>query len=220
MLAPGQKKTHRAYVWTYCTTPYTAVKAVVYDFSPSRAGEHARNFLGSWNGKLVCDDFAGYKAGFEKGMTEIGCMAHARRKLFELHMVNKSQLAEKALHSIGGLYEVERQAHDMSVEDRWRIRQEKAAPLAKALHNWMLTQRDLVPNGSATAKALDYSLKRWVELTSYLDDGLCQSTIIQSRTRSDRGHLGAPTGCRRVATQRKTGCGDHELDPVSAAEWP
>lgn len=171
MLAPGQKKTHRAYVWAYCTTPFTAVKAVVYDFSPSRAGEHARNFLGSWNGKLVCDDFAGYKAGFEKGMTEIGCMAHARRKFFDLHVANKSQLAEKALNSIGGLYEVERQAHDMSDEDRWRIRQEKAAPLAKALRNWMLTQRDLVPKGSATAKALDYSLKRWLALTRYLDDG-------------------------------------------------
>ncbi|KPX12848.1 hypothetical protein ALO73_200192 [Pseudomonas syringae pv. daphniphylli] len=119
----------------------------------------------------MCDDFAGYKAGFEKGMTEIGCMAHARRKFFDLHVANKSQLAEQALHSIGGLYEVERQAHDMSDEDRWRIRQEKAAPLAKALHNWMLTQRDLVPNGSATAKALDYSLKRWVALTRYLEDG-------------------------------------------------
>jgi hypothetical protein len=35
----------------------------------------------------------------------------------------------------------------------------------------MLAQRDLVPNGSATAKALDYSLKRWVALTRYLDDG-------------------------------------------------
>ena len=35
----------------------------------------------------------------------------------------------------------------------------------------MLTQRDLVPNGSATAKALDYSLKRWVALTRYLEDG-------------------------------------------------
>jgi transposase len=34
----------------------------------------------------------------------------------------------------------------------------------------MLAQRDLVPNGSATAKALDYSLKRWVALTRYLDD--------------------------------------------------
>ncbi|MNF13400.1 Transposase IS66 family protein [compost metagenome] len=43
---------------------------MVYDFSPSRAGEHARNFLGTWNGKLVCDDFAGYKAGFERGITE------------------------------------------------------------------------------------------------------------------------------------------------------
>ncbi len=28
-----------------------------------------------------------------------------------------------------------------------------------------------MPNGSATTKALDYSLKRWVALTRYLDDG-------------------------------------------------
>jgi hypothetical protein len=59
----------------------------------------------------------------------------------------------------------------MSHEDRWRVRQEKAAPIIKTLHGWMLAQRDLVPNGSATANALDYSLKRWVALTRYLDDG-------------------------------------------------
>ncbi|HHK0532126.1 TPA: IS66 family transposase [Pseudomonas aeruginosa] len=184
MLAPGEKKTHRAYVWAYCTTPFSALKAVVYDFSPSRAGEHARSFLGTWNGKLVCDDFAGYKAGFEQGITEIGCMAHARRKFFDLHVANKSQLAEQALHSIGGLYELERQAKDMSDEDRWRLRQEVAVPIAEKLHEWMLAQRALVPEGSATAKALDYSLKRWVALTRYLDDGAvpidnnaCENTI-------------------------------------------
>lgn len=171
MLAPGEKKTHRAYVWAYCTTPFSALKAVVYDFSPSRAGEHARNFLGTWNGKLVCDDFAGYKAGFEKGITEIGCMAHARRKFFDLHVANKSQLAEQALHSIGGLYEVERQAKDMSDEERWRLRQEMAVPITEKLHEWMIAQRALVPEGSATAKALDYNLKRWLALTRYLDDG-------------------------------------------------
>ncbi|MBB6157372.1 transposase [Pseudomonas sp. JAI115] len=171
LLAPGEKKTHRAYVWAYCTTPFSALRAVVYDFSPSRAGEHARNFLGTWNGKLVCDDFAGYKASFELGITEIGCMAHARRKFFDLHAANKSQLAEQALHSIGGLYEVERQAKEMSDEDRWRLRQEVAVPIAGKLREWMLAQRDLVPEGSATAKALDYSLKRWVALTRYLDDG-------------------------------------------------
>ncbi len=52
MLAPGEKKTYRAYVWAYCTTPFSTLKAVVYDFGPSRAGEHARNFLGTWNVSL------------------------------------------------------------------------------------------------------------------------------------------------------------------------
>ena len=98
-------------------------------------------------------------------------MAHARRKFFDLHVANKSQLAEQALHSIGGLYEIERQAKEMSDKDRRRLRQEIAVPIAGKLHEWMLAQRELVPEGSATAKALDYSLKRWVALTRYLDDG-------------------------------------------------
>ncbi|KPZ08125.1 Transposase component, partial [Pseudomonas syringae pv. spinaceae] len=33
----------------------------------------ARNFLQGWKGKLVCDDFGGYKASFELGVTEITC---------------------------------------------------------------------------------------------------------------------------------------------------
>jgi hypothetical protein len=40
-----------------------------------------------------------------------------------------------------------------------------------ALHAWMIAQRDLVPEGSAISRALDYSLKRWVALSRYLDDG-------------------------------------------------
>ncbi len=59
----------------------------------------------------------------------------------------------------------------MTDEERWRVRQEKAGPLIDALHTWMMAQRDLVPEGSAIAKALDYSLKRWMALTRYLDDG-------------------------------------------------
>ena len=171
MLAPGEKKTHRAYVWAYCTTPFADLKAVVYDFSPSRAGEHARHFLGSWDGKLVCDDFAGYKASFEQGVTEIGCMAHARRKFFDLHAANQSQLAEQALQYIGQLYEVEREGRELLAEHRRQLRQDKARPIIDGLHGWMLGQRQKVPEGSAIAKALDYSLKRWAALVRYLDDG-------------------------------------------------
>ena len=171
MLAPGTKKTHRSYVWAYATSQFSDVAAVVYDFSPSRAGEHARNFLQGWKGKLVCDDFGGYKASFELGVTEIGCMAHARRKFFELHATNKSQIAEQALGYIQLLYEIESEVRDLEPDLRCRIRQEKAMPVMDRLHAWMIAQRDLVPEGSAISRALDYSLKRWAALSRYLDDG-------------------------------------------------
>jgi len=50
--------------------------------------------------KLVCDDFGGYMASFASGVTEIGCMVHARRKFFGLHASNKSHIAAQALTSI------------------------------------------------------------------------------------------------------------------------
>ena len=171
MLTPGAKKTHRAYVWAYATSQFCETAAVVYDFSPSRAGEHARNFLRGWKGKLVCDDFGGYKASFELGVIEIGCMAHARRKFFELHATNKSQIAEQALRYIQLLYEIESEVRDLEPDLRCRIRQEKAVPVMDRLHAWMIAQRDLVPQGSAISRALDYSLKRWAALSRYLDDG-------------------------------------------------
>jgi hypothetical protein len=45
MLMPGTKKTHRSYLWAYATSQFSDLATVVYDSSPSRAGEHARNFL-------------------------------------------------------------------------------------------------------------------------------------------------------------------------------
>ena len=171
MLAPGSKKTHRAYVWAYATISAADIQAVVYDFSPGRSGEYARNFLGDWKGKLVCDDYGGYKASFALGVTEIGCMAHARRKFNELHATKKSILAEQALQYIAAIYEVEREVRDLEPNERRRIRQEKAAPLMQTLHAWMIAQRELVYEGLVITKALDYSLKRWTALSRYLNDG-------------------------------------------------
>ncbi|CAM5798331.1 IS66 family transposase ISBcen19 [Rhizobacter fulvus] len=80
-------KTHRAYIWSYCTTSFNPMKAVVFDFADSRGGQHVRAFLGlpgsaeapGWKGRLVTDDFSGYKACYDMGVTEVGCMAHAGR---------------------------------------------------------------------------------------------------------------------------------------------
>ncbi|MET3395811.1 hypothetical protein ABIC33_006488 [Variovorax sp. 1140] len=43
--------------------------------------------------------------------------------------------------------------------------------MADALHQWLTAQRQKVPERSATARAIDYSLKRWQALTRYIDDG-------------------------------------------------
>jgi hypothetical protein len=43
--------------------------------------------------------------------------------------------------------------------------------VADALHQWMRQQRQEIVEGSATARAIDYSLNRWLALTRFLDDG-------------------------------------------------
>jgi transposase len=171
MLNPGTGKTHRAYLWSYGSGGYTAHPAVIYDFAESRAGKHAQAFLDTWRGTLVCDDYSGYKALIAAGVTEAGCMAHARRKFFDLHDKHNSQIAGDALAYFGQLYEVERKLTDLDPEERRRRRQEEAKPIAEALHAWLLAQRQRVPAGSTITNAIDYSLKRWAALTRYLDDG-------------------------------------------------
>lgn len=167
MLNPGAGKTQRAYLWAYCTGAFDPMKAVVYDFAESRGGKHAREFLEDWRGTLVCDDYSGYKALLAEGVTEAGCMAHARRKFFELHANHQSQIAGEALEFFGQLYGVEREVAELSDEARWRIRQEKAKPILDLLHRWLTTHRQKVPNGSSIAKAIDYSLRRWTALSHY-----------------------------------------------------
>jgi transposase len=171
MLKPGNGRTHRAHLWAYAPGAFEDLKAVVYDFCETRAGEHARAFLGDWKGSLVCDDYSGYKAGFANGVLEAGCLAHARRKFFDLHASSKSQVAESALQQIGMLYEIERELKDLSPDERLRIRQARSRPILDALHQWMLLTRQKITDGSATAKALDYSLKRWGALTRFIQDG-------------------------------------------------
>ena len=171
MLQPGKGATHRAYLWAYAPGAFEDIKAVVYDFCESRAGEHARNFLGDWRGSLVCDDFSGYKAGFAQGIAEAGCLAHARRKFFDLHAAHKSQLAGFALEQFRKIYDIEREVKDLDADQRQSIRQQHAKPVLDALHQWMALQRQKLPDSSATARALDYSLRRWVALTRFVDDG-------------------------------------------------
>ena len=102
----------------YDSTPFSELSSAVYYFAPSHADVNARTFLDARESKLACEDYNGYKAGFKQEIIEIGCTVHARRKFFDLHTSNKSQIAEHALLEIDRLYEVERQAKELNNVDR------------------------------------------------------------------------------------------------------
>ena len=80
-------------------------------------------------------------------------------------------MAAQALDTIGQLYAIEVEAKDLTTSERQQLRQARAAPIIDELYHWLIEQRQKVPKGSATSKAIHYSLKRWSALTCYLDGG-------------------------------------------------
>jgi hypothetical protein len=161
-------------LWAYAAGAHEDIKAVVYDFCESRAGANAKAFLADWRGALVVDDFSGYKQLMNGGndkIMEVGCWAHARRKFHDLQLANQSQIAEQAVAQIAQIYAIEREAKHLGHDERLRVRQTKSQPLVDTLYEWLSLNRQKVPEGSATAKAIDYSLRRWTALTQFLRDG-------------------------------------------------
>ena len=167
-LDPGQGKTKRAYLWAYRSNDLDeGPRLAVFDYQCGRSGEHARTFLGDWKGHLVVDDYAGYKALFALGVTEVGCMAHARRKFFELHAANQSPVAAEALRRIAELYAIEARGRTLDAAARQLLREQEALPKLQAMHDWLQLTRQSVASGGSLAKAMDYSLKRWTALSRY-----------------------------------------------------
>ena len=183
----NKAKLKQGYVWAYLTPQhcqsYGGFKAVVYDFAESRRNEHPKAFLDKWQGQLICDDYNGYKCLFHptQGVTEVGCMAHARRKFHELHIKGQSLVAHEALALFQKLYAVECQIDALFEKNETSsprvattvvaIRQQHAKPIAKAFYRWLQEKRLGTTKNASITKAIEYCLKRWQALTRYLEDG-------------------------------------------------
>jgi transposase len=168
-LDPGAGKTKRAYLFVYRSDGPQPL--VLFDYSPSRAGKHAAAFLGDWKGALMVDDYAGYKALFAQGITELGCWAHARRKFFDAHAASGSPIAQEAIERIGELYAIEARLRALDPDQRHRERQAVLAPKLQALKHWLDALQPKVLGNSGLAGAIAYAQKRWDALARVLDDG-------------------------------------------------
>jgi transposase len=172
LLDPGGGKTKKAYMWAYARGAFEAEPGVVFDFCAGRGGQYPCAFLEGWTGTLVVDAYSGYDAALSlDGRSTAYCLAHARRKFDELFKANASVVAGQAIQRLAWLYKIEADAKALSAGQRLQMRQERSQPLWDELHVWLRLERTRVPDGSAIAKAIDYSLNHWAGLGRFLLDG-------------------------------------------------
>jgi transposase len=126
VLARGKCRTGR--IWTYVRDDRSfggrAPPAAVFFYSPDRTGIHPERHLAGYAGILQADAYAGFNALYapdRKGgpITEAGCWAHARRKLFELaDIAAKARQGDNLADCVRGRAEIRRHLRAGALDQR------------------------------------------------------------------------------------------------------
>jgi transposase len=171
---PGRTAEQKSYVWLYRTGPFSPA-IVLYEYQPTRAGEHPKRFLAGFTGYLHVDGYDSYDQ--VAGVTRVGCWAHARRKFVEaLRALPKGvpaagTVAQQGLDFCNRLYAIEREAEGQTPEQRYAFRQKHSGPVLDVFLIWLTEQQARMLPQSLTGKALTYCLNQWKRLNAYLLDG-------------------------------------------------
>jgi transposase len=176
VLAPGTGKTKTGRLWTYVRDDRPSGSAdppaAWFAYSPDRKGDHPLRHLASFRGILQADAYAGFNKLYEDGsIHEAPCMAHIRRKFYDLMEAHGSPLATEAIERIAPLYAIEKEIRGRSPDERRRVRNARARPLVESMHLWLQRSLPTLSRKSDTAAAIHYALALWPALVRYLDDG-------------------------------------------------
>ncbi|UTP91696.1 transposase [Escherichia coli] len=164
------------------TPVHTCPPAVWFAYSPTGKVSIHKITCG-YSGVLQADAYGGYRALYESGrITEAACMAHARRKIHDVHARAPTYITTEALQRIGELYAIEAEVRGCSAEQRLAARKARAAPLMQSLYDWIQQQMKTLSRHSDTAKAFAYLLKQWDALNVYCSNGWWKSTTTSQRT--------------------------------------
>ena len=163
--------------------------AVLFEYHPSRSAHAAKELLNGFQGILQVDGYSSYETIVKQLSIElIYCMAHARRKFFDAQNTDPPR-AGYFLKQIQQLYQIEQQAREnnLSHDQRFELRQEKALPILKELGQWLkdqLVNPEVLPQ-SPIGKAIAYALQRWEGLCTYAHNGQLEidNNLVENRIR-------------------------------------
>jgi transposase len=166
---------------------------LVYDYTPDRSGDGPERMLADFRtGYLQSDAYSVYDRIHARGIVEVGCMAHARRKFDEAKSTD-AERSHGALAWIGRLYQIERAIKEriektiaelarsgpvdaairrqLSEEITYKARQEQSRPLMAEFGEWLETAAVHARPKSPIGQAIAYARSNWTALTRYLDAG-------------------------------------------------
>lgn len=166
---PGKKATSESRMWAYCNGKINDHSNILFEYQPTRNGDHAVNFLGDFNGYLVCDGYAGYNKLYK--VKRCGCMAHVRRKFVEALPLEKelhtSSQAARGVEWCNKLFHLESEFEKLSPEERYIQRQERSKDTLDGFFQWLDT---VSPNGgSKLFKAVSYAKNEKKNIYRFLE---------------------------------------------------
>ena len=236
LLEKGRGSTRTARLWGYLGAGSRQAEdgawvehapAVVFEFTQSREAVHPLRFLKHYSGYLQVDAYSGYEALFKTGrVIEVGCLAHARRRFFEISKIEKSPgLAAEAIRWIAKLYEIESRLKDEPPDKKLLVRQAESVPVLSDFKRWLDGHYGtLLPQGSL-GQAFGYAIRQWQALTRYTENGILMpdNNLLERQMRpiamgrkaylftaSERGGEVAATMYSLVAT-----CKLHRVEPFA-----
>lgn len=173
---PGKSAQSKNYFWIQRGgTPDNPI--VVFDYDPSRGRHVPLRLLDGYQGYVQTDGYRGYEAlCAQPGITQVGCLAHARRKFNEALKAQDTQAgssghAARGMQYIQALYRIERRLKQATPEERYQSRHDQAKPILDEMRAWLDVVLPHVPPRTLTGKALNYLQTQWPKLVRYLDDG-------------------------------------------------
>ncbi len=173
----GRRAQTKSYLWVVRTGEDGLAPIILYNYTPTRAGENARQFLdGIAPGfYLMSDGYSGYNK--VKDARRCACWAHLRR--YFLEAIPKGKERDYTHPAVQGfmycnkLFEYERTYREKGLTYRQITsrRQKDQKPVVEGFLVWMnQVQPD---SNNKLKKALTYARNRSEFLATYLEDGRC-----------------------------------------------
>ena len=171
----GRAAETESFMWLY-RTGCIGPPIVLFEYQPTREGEHPRKFLEGFKGYLHVDGYAGYNNIPDVILT--GCWAHLRRKFDEalkglspnLRKANGTKSRE-ALDQINKLFAIERELKQVSPEERLKARELRSRPVVEGFRKWLDDIKPMIVPKSLLGKAVTYGHNQWEKLLRFLEDG-------------------------------------------------